>query len=118
MENINESSLSRVWKHFEDKDTTIVILTSFRDEFGYKDNIATNKKFASEIKKAGFGYFYVNGYFPENEGTEDEVNVKEDSIFCIAKGAEGKKLIALCHKLANSRNQDSIIVLKMVQKIN
>ena len=115
LDQLNESSLTRVWQHAQDKDKTLVIFTSFRDEFSRQDNIKYNKIFASKIKAAGFGYFYVNGFFPENEGTSEETNVKEDSIFAIANNAdEGKKLIALCHKLANSRNQDSIIVKEPV----
>jgi hypothetical protein len=114
--NINESSLSRVWQHVKDNNKTIVIFTAFRDEYEYKDNIKHNKAFAAELKKAGFGYFYVNGFFPENEGTDKEVNVKEDSIFAIGSGEKGKELISLCHKLANSRNQDSIIVKEPTEK--
>lgn len=108
--NINEASLSRVWKHFNDEDTTIVIFTAFRDGVKYEDNIRKNKKFAAELKNSKFGYFYVDGYFPENEGTDDEVQVKEDSIFAIASNNQGDNLIKLAHKLANSANQDSIIV--------
>lgn len=107
---INEASLSRVWQHFKNKDTTIVIFTAFRDENTYDENIKRNKQFASKLKQNKFGYFYVEGHFPENEGTSDEVDVKEDSIFAIAGKGEGKKLIDLAHKLANSANQDSIIV--------
>jgi len=107
---LNEASLSRVKKHFDDKDTTIVIFTAFRDGVKYEDNIKKNKSFAAELKNNKFGYFFVNGFFPENEGTDQEVNVKEDSIFAIASGNQGDKLIALAHKLANSANQDSIIV--------
>jgi len=107
---LNESSLSRVWQHFKSKDTTVVIFTAFRDGVKYEDNMKNNKKFAAILKNNKFGYFFVNGYFPENEGTKDEVNVKEDSIFAIATKNRGNDLIQLCHKLANSANQDSIIV--------
>ncbi len=117
MNNLNEASLSRVWKHFKDTDTTVVIFTAFRDENTYDENVQKNKKFAAELKNHKFGYFYVDGYFPENEGTDDEVQVKEDSIFAIAKGTKGKDLIKLAHKLANSANQDSIIVKESTGEI-
>lgn len=74
--NINEASLSRVWKHFNDKDTTLVIFTAFRDGVKYEDNVRKNKEFAAKLKNAKFGYFYVDGYFPENEGTPEEVDRK------------------------------------------
>ena len=109
MENINEVKLSRVWQHFK-SDKCIVIFTAFRDERTYEENIRLNKKFAAELKSKKFGYFYVEGHFPENEGTEDEVEVKEDSIFAIASKEKCKELIDLTHKLANSADQDSIIV--------
>jgi len=106
-----ESSLTRVWQHFQNQDRTVVMFTAFRDERTHAENIAMNRKFASELKSQKFGYFYVNGFFPENEGTDDEVNVKEDSIFAIANGErQGDALIELAHKLATSANQDSILV--------
>jgi len=114
MGNIQEASLSRVYKHFTEDNTTVVIFTAFRDGVSYKQSVQKNRKFAANLKNAGFGYFFVDGYFPENEGTDDEVQVKEDSIFAIANGPnESKKLIDLCHKLANSENQDSIIVKEL-----
>lgn len=113
-----EASLTRVWQHFNNKERTVVMFTAFRDERSYKENVQLNKKFAATLKSNGFGYFFVNGFFPENEGTKDEVSVKEDSIFAIATGQdEGRKLIELAHKLANSANQDSIIVKEASGKI-
>jgi len=111
---LNEASLSRIWKHFNDTNKTVVIFTAFRNDQSYKVNVQKNRKFAANIKNAGFGYFFVDGYFPENEGTDSEVQVKEDSIFAIADGVnDSNKLITLCHKLANSENQDSIIVKEL-----
>ena len=111
--NIDEASLSRVWKHFKNPDTTIVIFTAFRDEVSKEKSIQKNKKFAAVLKNNGFGYFFVDGYFPENEGTDDEVQVHEDSIFAIASKNKSNNLINLCHDLANSTNQDSIIVKEL-----
>jgi len=110
---MNEQSLSRVHKHFSDINTTVVILTAFRDEISHKENIINNKKIAQKIKSAGFGYFFVDGHFPENADTENEVDVSEDSIFCIADSLNSDKLIQLTHKLANEYNQDSIIVKEL-----
>lgn len=106
---MNESRLTRVWQHFK-SDKTIVIFTAFRDENTYEENNRKNRKFAAILKNSGFGYFFVDGYFPENEGTSDEIQVKENSIFVIAEKNKGSDLIKLCHELANSAKQDSIIV--------
>ena len=111
--NLSESSLSRVFKHFNDPDTTIVIFTAFRDGVPRKVSVQKNQKFATKLRNEGFGYFFVDGYFPENEGTEDEVQVSEDSIFAIADRNNSRKLIDLCHKLAKEENQDSIIVKEL-----
>jgi len=113
MNKINESSLSRVFKHFNDPNTTVVIFTAFRDGVDRETSVRKNKKFAANLKNAGFGYFFVDGYFPENAGTEDEVQVSEDSIFAIANKNTSRKLIDLAHNLANSENQDSIIVKEL-----
>ena len=113
MNELNEASLSRVFTHFNDKDTTVVIFTAFKNGVSRKESIQKNRKFAANLKNAGFGYFFVDGYFPENEGTDDEVQVSEDSIFAIADRENSKKLIDLCHQLANSENQDSIIVKEL-----
>ena len=106
---ISEASLSRVWKHFSDEDTTVVILTGFRGDLEYKKNVQRNKIIAAKLKKAGFGYFYVVGFWIENQGTEDEVKVSEDSIFAISTDPKtSNKLINLAHKLGNEYNQDAI----------
>lgn len=99
---------NRAEKYLNDKITTAVIFTAFRNGINYEDNIKNNKLCAAELKNNKFGYFYVEGYFPENEGTDNEV--KEDFIFAIANANRGQDLISLAHKLANFANQDSIIV--------
>lgn len=99
---------NRAEKYLNDKITTAVIFTAFRNDINYEDNIKNNKLCAAELKKNKFGYFYVEGYFPENEGTDNEV--KEEFIFAIANANRGQNLISLAHKLANFANQDSIIV--------
>lgn len=106
---IQESSLSRVFSHFEN-DNTLVILTAFRGDKSSSENIANNKKIASEFKKAGFGYFFVDGYWIENKGEEDEKKVSEDSIFVISNELRSKELINLAYNLASNYNQDAIFV--------
>lgn len=108
---LNEASLSRVYKHFTDTETTVVILTGFRDDVDLKTNKQRNVKIGSELKKAGFGYFYVDGYWTENKGTPEEVKVSEDSVFALNTNPDkSKDLIKLAHELANSYNQDAILV--------
>jgi hypothetical protein len=102
---INETSLSRVWKHFN-SDKTVVILTAFRGDNEMSKNISDNKSIASEFKKNKFGYFFVDGFWIENKGESDERKVSEDSIFVIANKEDSEKLISL----ANKYKQDAIFV--------
>lgn len=109
MNNINESSLSRVWQHFKDKNTTVVILTGFRGDLEKSKNTQRNKAIAADLKNAGYGYFYVDGYWIENKGTKEERKVSEDSIFAITTNLnKSNDLVQLAHKLGNKYNQDAI----------
>jgi len=111
LQKLQEASLSRVWQHFNDKNTTAVILTGFRGDKSYEENVRRNKKIAAELRNAGFGYFFVDGYWIENQGTPEEIKVKEDSIFAVTKDPnKSKELIELAHSLANKYNQDAILV--------
>jgi len=109
MDNINEVKLGRVLQHFE-SDKVVVILTGFRGDKSQKENEQRNKKIAAEFRKAGYGFFYVDGYWIENKGTPEEVKVSEDSIFAIADKEYEKSFIDLAHDQANKYDQDAIFV--------
>jgi len=106
---VNESSLSRVYTHFN-SDDTVVLFTAFRGDKSVGENISNNKKVASDLKSNKFGYFFVDGYWIENKGEEDERKVKEDSIFAISPKERSQELVDLTHKLANKYDQDAIFV--------
>jgi len=109
METINEVKLGRVLQHFN-SEKTVVILTGFRGENTREENLKRNKTIGGKLKNAGFGYFYVDGYWIENKGTPNEIKVSEDSIFTISEPNTSKNLIELAHKLANEYDQDAIFV--------
>jgi len=109
MEALNEVKLGRVLQHFQ-SDRTVVILTGFRGDKSQKENIQRNKAIAAKLRKAGFGFFYVDGYWIENQGTDYEEKVSEDSIFAIAEPERSKELIELAHTLANKFDQDAVFV--------
>lgn len=108
---LKESSLSRVWKHAQ-SDRLIAIFSGFRNENTHKQNIKNNKDIASTLRSNGFGYFFVDGYWIENEGTPDEVHVEEDSIFAIAEKEDEQKFIKLVVSLGKKYNQDGVLVKK------
>lgn len=80
-EQVLESSLSRVWQHYQDPDRVFAILTAFRGEYDLEQNLIRNRALASDIRNLGYGFFYLDGYWVENQGTDNERRVKEDSLF-------------------------------------
>jgi hypothetical protein len=109
MTQINESSLSRVWQHFNNPETAVGILTAFRGDNTYEQNKARNATLTADLRSAGYGFFYVDGYWIENEGTPDERKVKEDSVFVVGKASDTDFAPRL-HKLGNQFNQDAVLV--------
>lgn len=99
---LKEQSLSRIWQHVDRLDQQFAIITAFRGEYTLEENIERNKSLANDIRKLGYGYFFVDGYYVENQGTPNEIRVKEDSIF-VNPGKKfvpkfNEQMIALCRK--------------------
>jgi hypothetical protein len=106
---LNESSLSRVWQHFNDPDRNVAIFTAFRGEYDHDENVKRNRTLAAQIRQLGYGFFFVDGYWIENQGTPEEKHVSEDSIFVIAP-ADKAGFAEQIHKLGNEYNQDAVLV--------
>lgn len=106
---LNEASLSRVWQHAE-SDRPIALLTAFRGEFDREQNVRRNKELAATIRKLGYGYFFVDGYWIENQGTAEEVHVSEDSIFVIAPEGSDEKFRNQMVQLGAKYNQDGVLI--------
>lgn len=109
MTKLNEASLSRVWQHAE-SDRPIALLTAFRGEYDREENVRRNKELAATIRKLGYGYFFVDGYWIENQGTPEEVHVAEDSIFVIAPEGSDEKFRSQMISLGAKYNQDGVLV--------
>lgn len=104
---LKEVKLARVWKHLTDKDTVIGIITAFRGEYPYEVNKKRNMELARSLRKAGYGYFFVDGSWIENKGTDEEEHVKEDSIFVIGTGdKDNTKLFNLLLQMAKKYDQE------------
>ena len=114
-----ETSLGRVWSHFNNQDTSVGILTGFRgrhdfppnlsQEEVYKLNVERNKQVASELRRLGYGFFFVDGHWIENQGTEHELKVKEDSIFVIGS-VKNSEFANDIHRIGNKFNQDAVLI--------
>ena len=73
---LKETTLSRVFRHFQNKEIPVAIVTAFRGDKTYEENVKSNKVLAGKIKSAKYGYVYVDGHWLEKSG-DDKVDVKE-----------------------------------------
>ena len=80
-------------------------MTAFRSDFDRKENHTRNKRLASQIRKEGFGYVYVDGHWIEK--AHPDADGKEDSILVSAD--DSNKLKKLGIKWMKEYNQDSIL---------
>jgi hypothetical protein len=109
MDNLQEQSLSRVWKHAE-SDRPIALISAFRNEYPKEENLRRNVDMATKLRKLGIGYFYVDGFWIENRGEDNEVHVAEDSIFAIGPEGSDAEFISHMVKLAAEFGQDGVLV--------
>ena len=107
---LKETTLSRVFRHFQNPNIPVGIITAFRDEFEYSQNVKRNKTLAGKIKKARYGYIYVDGHWKEKDkDTGELVDVNEDSILVIGVKNDSGKLKGLMTKWVKEYNQDAAL---------
>lgn len=108
--NLTESSLSRLWKHNENHDCGAI--TAFRKyegcdntgrEFTKKENLQRNKSLLAKLLSKGYSVTSITGVYPEG-GTSS----KEESFF-VVDIKDNKSLLNDLKKLGESFNQDSIL---------
>ena len=109
MTELNETSLSRVWQHFSRPDSNAALLTAFRGEYPQEENIRRNRNLAADVRKMGCGYIFVDGYWIENRGKEDERHVKEDSLLVIGNDSD-PNFMKKMHELGNKYSQEAILL--------
>jgi len=108
MTQLLEYSLSRVWQHNQDPDKVFAILTAFRGEYDYEENVRRNKALAADVRAMGYGFFYLDGHWIENEGTENQRLVNEDSLFVATKNKQGFAKNIL--KLVRQYDQEAAVI--------
>ena len=69
---MNESSLSRIWRHTQDHTTGAI--TTFRDDRSKQENKKNNRELKGYLRNKGYGVTSVDGNYIEQYGT---VNAKE-----------------------------------------
>jgi hypothetical protein len=111
-EHINESGLSRLWRHNEAHDCGA--MTAFRKtegcgeegekEYSKKENQQRNKSLAAKLKVKGYGLTKLQGVYPEAGKS-----VKETSFFVVDLKDSGK-LEKDMRKLGEEFGQDSVLI--------
>ena len=108
---INESSLSRLWKHNDEHDCAA--MTAFRkardcgegERYTKAENRARNKSLLSKLKSMGYGVTSLKGVYPEGGNTE-----KEESFFIVDLQDKGS-LLTDVKKLGTEFDQDSVLFI-------
>lgn len=118
--NISESSLNRISKHIENNQCAVI--TAFRgnltDCLTYSDdktNINTytnkgrNKKLIASLLYLGYDITKVKGTYIENYMTDNQVEVKEDSLF-VVNSNDDSNFINTIIRLGELFCQDSVLI--------
>ena len=106
---IEETTLSRVYRHFKNPNIATIIISAFRNERTFEENMAKNVQLAALIKAAGYGYIFAEGHWVENQGKEDETDSTEQTIIVPGNEGEGDRLITLGRQWARKFNQEAIL---------
>lgn len=108
-----ESSLSRIYQHYQNHDTGTI--SAFRyagdcgegDLYSKSENKNRNAKLKSKLLALGYGVTAIDGVYIENYGSDNQIEVKEYSFIVVDlkdKGTLKNDLV----KLGNEFDQDSI----------
>ncbi|NJO63180.1 MAG: hypothetical protein HC836_34665 [Richelia sp. RM2_1_2] len=121
-EKIFETSLSRIWGHFQNHDSAI--LTAFRhtmincanEDDSTGENLQTpqnkdrNKQLSASLMKLGYGITKTSGVFIENYNTEAAKQVKEDS-YLVVNLKNDPNFVQNIQKLGEHFCQDSVLIV-------
>ena len=105
---LKETTLSRVFRYFHNKKIPVGIITAFRSDKSYKENVNRNKVLANKITSAKYGYVYVEGYW-QDKSDGNKAAAKEDSILIIGRENDSGKLKGLLKKWIREYNQDAAL---------
>lgn len=103
---INHSSLGRILQHTQNVNRSFATITAFRTEDDIKTNKANTKKLAGEVRSAGYGYFWVKGFWKSSDTGKE---YKEDSIFIVGNENEGDKLKSHVKKWIRKYGQEAAV---------
>ena len=110
---MNESSLSRIWRHISKHDSgTISAFRYGRDcgngeRYTKKDNMDRNVILKAKLLTKGYSVTPIKGTYIENYGSDTQLDVDEDS-FLVVDVKDSGKLKRDLMKLGEMFEQDSI----------
>ena len=110
---INESSLSRVWRHSNEHDCGA--LTAFRfagacgngEPYTNKENAQRNKSLLAKLKSKGYGVTKLHGRYPEGGVTKKEIS------YFVVNLQDNVHFEKDLRKLGEQFEQDSILYIPM-----
>ena len=110
---LNESSLSRVWKQANEHDTGTLSAFRYAPDCGNgkpytkSENKSRNAKMKAKLLKYGYGVTKIDSTYIENYGSENAIEVKEES-FLVVDIKDSGNLKRDLMKLGEEFDQDSI----------
>ena len=107
---LDEAGLSRILTHLNTRNLGFV--TAFRGGSAtpLQANRAKNRQLQNDIRSAGFGFLRLEGSWPENEGTPEELQVQEESFLVIGKdGDDSGNLFGFLKKMGAKYGQDAVL---------
>ena len=105
---MNESSLSRIWRHTQDHTTGAI--TTFRDDRSKQENKKNNRELKGYLRNKGYGVTSVDGNYIENYGTVNAKEVTEPSFFVVDLKDTGN-LEKDLRMLGAKYDQDSVLIV-------
>lgn len=104
---VTGTTLSRLWQHYE-SNSPFGIITAFKKADTLEKNIADNMDMAREIRRAGYGYVWLKGYWAPHGVQADERDV-EDSLFVVGTPKKENELKKLLVRLMRQYDQQAIL---------
>jgi hypothetical protein len=88
--NLNETTLKKMLTTHSDAGYTII--TAFRHEYSYVENVRRNNKLKQDIDKTGYSYIPVWGGFIEKDEPTGELKTVKERSFIITNFPRGKSI--------------------------
>jgi hypothetical protein len=102
------TTFKEFYSHFKENGYPIAIMSAFRGQFTYDQNVKRNRTLSTMVRSDGFGFVWVNGYWEEEDGL-NKADAREDSILIIGNENDNGRLKGSVKKWMKKYDQDSVI---------